>query len=166
MSLLLPDLMLSSVFDVTPELLERYHKKAILLDVDNTLTTYGHPEPASGVREWIEQMRAKGIPMVIVSNNTNKRVAPFAKLLGLDYEYWSFKPLPKGIRRACRKLGCSAGEVAIVGDQIFTDVLGGNLAGAMTILVEPFVLEQSRLFKLRRRLEKRHIERYKRLHGG
>ena len=74
--------------------------------------------------------------------------------------------MPKGIRRACRKLGCSAGEVAIVGDQIFTDVLGGNLAGAMTILVEPFVLEQSRLFKLRRRLEKRHIERYKRLHGG
>lgn len=166
MSLLLPDLMLSSVFDVTPELLKKYHKKAILLDVDNTLTTYGHPEPAKGVREWLAEMQNNGIPMVIVSNNTNKRVAPFAKSLGLDYEYWSFKPFSKGIRRACKKLGCSTGQVVIVGDQIFTDVLGGNLAGIMTILVEPFVLEQSRLFKIRRRLEKRHIEKYKRLHGG
>jgi HAD superfamily phosphatase (TIGR01668 family) len=81
-------------------------------------------------------------------------VEPFAKKIGLDYISLGLKPLPFGYLRAIKKLNVKKSEAAIVGDQIFTDVLGGNLVGMKTILLTPIKLEDSYGFRFKRWLEK------------
>lgn len=151
---------MKSALDVTPEFLNERGIRAVILDVDNTLAVYGKPEPAYGIREWVQMLRQAGISMVIVSNNTAKRVGPFASLLGLDYVCWSCKPLSHGIIRARRRMGAARNETAIVGDQMLTDIAGGNLQRIQTILVEPFEQETGRFFRWKRTWERKHIARY------
>ncbi|MGN1404159.1 MAG: YqeG family HAD IIIA-type phosphatase [Ruminococcus sp.] len=144
---------LRSVCDITPALLRRMGVRGLLLDIDNTLTTHDNPVPAAGVEQWVKQMKAAGIALCLVSNNHPPRVAPFAKRLGLDYVCEGKKPLSKGYREAVRKMGLSRKETAAVGDQIFTDVLGANLFRVPCIFVFPMEMEQTRFFKLKRKLE-------------
>lgn len=165
MSIFDPDYMARSILDITPAFLREKKINAILLDVDNTLAVHGKPEPAPGIIEWLKTMKDAGFAMMIVSNNTRKRVAPFADELDLSYTYWSLKPLPRGIRKACKKLKVRPAETAIIGDQILTDIVGGNLGRLTTILVEPFVKETSLLFRLKRGWERRYIKRYKKRKG-
>ena len=88
-----------------------------------------------------------------MSNNTNKRVAPLAALLGLEFTANGAKPLTFGVNRAVKAMGAAKSETLVVGDQIFTDVMAGNLAGIRTVLVEPFHLEKTWTFRLKRRVE-------------
>jgi hypothetical protein len=117
---------------------------------------HGSPNTEAGVIEWLSVMRNLGVKMVIVSNNTEKRVAPLARELGIDFIAFGCKPLPFGIRRAIQLTELSRlpkSQLAIVGDQIFTDIIGGNLYGIKSILVEPFYLEDSWTFRLKRKIE-------------
>ncbi len=159
MSIFMPDYSLQSALDVTPEFLLGKNLYAVLLDVDNTLAIYGNPEPAEGILEWIQNLKKSGISIMIVSNNTKERVAPFAKLLGLDFVYFSCKPFGLGIRKACKRMGVKPSKAVMIGDQILTDIVGGNLQRMTTILVEPFELEQSLLFRIKRRWERRYRNR-------
>ncbi|MFR0950290.1 MAG: YqeG family HAD IIIA-type phosphatase [Ruminococcus callidus] len=150
---------LRSVCDITPQLLEKLGVCGLLLDIDNTLTTHDNPVPAAGVEAWVAGMQAAGISLCLVSNNHPPRVEPFAKRLGLDFVCEGKKPLTKGYREAVQKMGLSRKEVAAVGDQIFTDVLGANLFGVPCIFVFPMEMEKTRFFGLRcngRRLSQRH----------
>ncbi len=162
MPLLAPRLMLGKMIDITPELLRSLGISALLLDIDNTMTTHDNPAPAPGVVEWIDAMKSEGFLPMVVSNNSEERVAPFARRIGLDFVSMGRKPLPHGFRRACEKLGVEPKHAAVVGDQIFTDILGGNLLGAYTILTEPYQLEHMPFFKLKRRLERPVIKAYRR----
>lgn len=110
---------------------------------------------------WLEKMRAHGIRLVIVSNNNDRRIRPFAEQLGLAYTANALKPLVFGFRRTAKKMGLSGRQIAVVGDQIFTDILGGNRFGAVTILVEPLQPETGLFFRLKRRLELRVLRRYR-----
>lgn len=165
MRILSPYLMLDKLTEVTPSMLAAEGILGILLDVDNTMTTHDHPRPAKGVAEWAEEMRSAGIKLIIVSNNSAKRVEPFARLMGLDYVANGRKPLTRGFREACRRLGIKPREALVAGDQIFTDIMGGNLLGAKTLLTVPLELEPIPFFKLKRRMEKPIIKRYKRKSG-
>ena len=160
MAWFVPDLIIDSVLKIDQKLLQKHKLKALLLDVDNTLTSHGNPEPYDGIIEWIAQMKKLGIMLVIISNNSHTRVKPFAESLGIDFISRGMKPLTIGYTKAMRQLGIKSNETAIVGDQIYTDILGGNIKGMMTILVEPFELEDTFFFKLKRLLERRHIRRY------
>lgn len=162
MPILFPTIDLAGVRAITPELLHQLQVRALILDVDNTLTTHDNPVPSQGVQDWLAAMRKAGIPMMIVSNNHYERVKPFAELLGLPFIEDGKKPLPSGMRRAARAMGVSPGEIAVVGDQIFTDILGGNLFGAKTILVKPIQLEDKLFFKCKRCLEKGVLRSYQR----
>lgn len=159
-SVFIPDLILENVMCITPQLLEKRGIKAVVLDVDNTLTSHGNPEPWEGVIEWLALMKNTGIKLIISSNNTRERVEPFARRLGVDFVSMSCKPLPVGLSRAVKRFGLAKRQVAIVGDQIFTDVLGGNLEGIQTILVKPFEPEEGKLFRFKRRFEQRFIDAY------
>ncbi len=139
--------------------------RAIILDVDNTLTTHDNPVPAQGVPEWIAAMKAAGLRLGILSNNYRSRVEPFARLLGLEFVSFAGKPLPFGAIRARKRWRLRRKEIILIGDQIFTDMICGNLAGIPTMLVEPYQLEATRSFKLRRRLERPLIRRYKKKEG-
>jgi HAD superfamily phosphatase (TIGR01668 family) len=165
MSVFTPKLCLEKVTDITPELLRKNGIKGIVLDVDNTLTLHGSQEVKKEVLVWLENMKKEGILLTIVSNNYEKRVRPFAQRLGLEYVSFGCKPLTKGFTQACRKFSLRKEEIAVVGDQIYTDILGGNLKGMFTILVTPFELETGWTFRLKRSLEKIHIRKYRRLHG-
>ncbi|MBR5496185.1 MAG: YqeG family HAD IIIA-type phosphatase [Oscillospiraceae bacterium] len=166
MALFTPDIMLNKITDIDLSLFEKWGIKGVVLDIDNTLTLHDHPTPAEGVVQWLDNMKQNGIKFTVASNNTKERVAPFAQKLGVGFEARSCKPLTFGLTRACKHFGLKPREVAIIGDQIFTDILGGNLKGLKTILVVPFEHEKGPFFKLKRKLEKPIIYIYNRKHGG
>lgn len=143
-----------TVLEITPEFLKNAGVRAALLDADNTLALHDSQKPLPGASEWIEKLKAAGIPVVIVSNNSEERIAPFAKRLSVPYIHKGAKPLPKGFLKACKKLGIRPSEAAVIGDQVFTDVLGGNLVGAKVFLTEPLGPDTDKFIKAKRRLEK------------
>ena len=149
-----PTIVLESVLEITQELLQKYKIKGLILDLDNTLTTHGNPHPADGVLDWISQMKQQGILMMIVSNNRYERVRPFAERLGLDFVSNGKKPLTVGFNKARDKMDLSYDDIAIVGDQLFTDMLGANLKRIKTIFVFPFEPEKGVLFAIKRLAEK------------
>ncbi|WP_159438290.1 YqeG family HAD IIIA-type phosphatase [Massiliimalia massiliensis] len=166
MSIFTPNLYLHRITDLTPELLAHYGIKGIVLDVDNTLTHHGSQEVSQPVLDWLAQMRNAGMKLTIASNNYEKRINPFAAKLKLDYISMSCKPMTFAFTKACKKFGLSKKEVALVGDQVYTDILGGNIKGMFTVLVQPFELEHGMLFRIKRRLEKFHLRKCKLQEGG
>lgn len=154
MSLFLPTVSVKRVTDITEDLIRGMRANSILLDVDNTLAPHGSQIPFPGTVEWAHRLRGAGIRIIILSNNFRKRVEPFARQYGLPFLSLSLKPLPAAYHRAVRRLGISAEEAVVVGDQIFTDVAGANLAGIKSILLVPVGRESSWSFRLRRSLEK------------
>lgn len=164
MSIFYPDLVLRHVSDLCADTLHAWGVKAVLLDVDNTLTTHNNPNPGDKIKAWLDEMKNAGFHLVILSNNYEKRVKPFAEKLALDYTAYALKPLGKGFRETAARLGVEAGEMVMIGDQIFTDVLGGNLFGARTVLVDPIEPEGSAGFRLKRALEKSILRSYYRHH--
>ncbi|MBR5309628.1 MAG: YqeG family HAD IIIA-type phosphatase [Oscillospiraceae bacterium] len=154
MSVLKPQYRFNCILDITAEDLKSAGAKIVLLDADNTLSLHGSDKPLDGVLEWISEIKKSGINLVIVSNNSESRIKPFAEKLGLPFVYKSAKPLPKGFIKACKMFGAKTKEAAVIGDQIFTDVLGGNLIGAKVFLTEPIGPETDSFIKFKRRIEK------------
>lgn len=154
MALRYPTRMLHRITDITPEFLSSLGITALLLDVDNTLSEHDSQSPYPGSLEWVSSMRKNGIQMIILSNNTRERVEPFAAQYGLPFLTYAMKPLPVGYLRAVHQLGVSHRNCAAVGDQIFTDIVGANLCGIKSILLEPILEETSRSFRIRRKLER------------
>lgn len=148
-----PTFWLKNVLAIDEKFLKENDVHALVLDMDNTLSMHGNPRAEEGVSEWLDKMRGLGIKMRVVSNNTNKRVAPLAAVLGLEYTANGAKPLPFGVNRAVKAMGADKRGTLVIGDQIFTDVMAGNIAGIRTVLVEPFHLEKTWTFRLKRKLE-------------
>ncbi|GAA6396125.1 hypothetical protein I4300191C4_07820 [Solibaculum mannosilyticum] len=165
MPIRMPDLMRKRIIQITLEDLRSFGIRGLLLDVDNTLASHGKPEPLEGVEDWITFMREAGIKMAIISNNDSARVSPFAKRLGLPFVAKAMKPLPSGVKRGVHLLGLPPDTIAVVGDQVYTDVMGAHLAGTKAVLVEPVDEYETWSFRLRRRLERGVIRRYRRMHG-
>ena len=131
-----------SIFDIDPAALSRRGITLLLADLDNTLVPYGVPEPTEAVRAWKEALERAGVTLFILSNNRHpQRPERFAAALGVPFLGHAGKPKPDGFRRAMEQMGCTPAQTAIVGDQIFTDILGGRNAGVLTLLVEPIRLE-------------------------
>ncbi len=148
-----PTFYLPSIFSITPEFLKKQGIKALLLDADNTLCIFHTDYPVEGVKEWISLMRENDIDLHILSNAKPGRLTRFAKNVELPYFYMSLKPLPFKISKAVKKLGFTKEEVALVGDQLFTDILGGNLAGIKTIWLDYIEIEQGCSFRFKRKIE-------------
>ena len=145
---------LRSVLQIQPGLLRQYGIRGLMLDLDNTLTTHDNPVPAEGVLSWIDVMRQAGIALMIVSNNKPHRVQPFAAALGLPFVAEGAKPLPEGFRQAQKRMQLPFSQLAVVGDQIFTDILGANLCGVKSIYVRPIQYEKKGFLKVKRWLER------------
>jgi len=154
MAIFKPNYYLKSITDITPDFLKKNKINALILDVDNTLTKHNCQEPANGIPQWLELMKKNGVSLIIVSNNTYERVLPFAQMLKLDFIADGKKPLPVGNNKAIECLGIDKSQVAIVGDQVFTDVLGGKLGRIKTIMTRPIELEDNPFFKFKRSMER------------
>lgn len=156
-----PTYVFKSVSDINLEFLKEKKIKGLILDLDNTLTTHNNPNPAEKVTDWIDNIKQSGIKMMIVSNNNAERVTPFAKNLGLDFVSNGRKPLTIGFKKAQALMEIPFSNIAIVGDQIFTDILGANIKRIRTIYVYPIELESGFFFKLKRFLERPFIRKLK-----
>ena len=152
--LLKPHIKFKGITDIKPLVLEKFGIKALLLDVDNTMSTHHGTILTEGLMDWIKMMQESGIKLMVLSNSKRKRIEPFANRIGLPFISLGCKPLPFGYLRGKKRLGVKCREVAIVGDQIFTDILGGRCVGIKTILLTPIKLEDGWSFKIRRYLEK------------
>ena len=132
-----PDIYLNNVKEITIELLKKNNIKGLLLDVDNTLIDFDL-KILEGAKKWCEALKSKGIKICILSN-TNKieKVKKIANELELQYINFAKKPFKKGFKKAMVLLELDAKNIATVGDQIMTDVLGGNRMGMFTILTKP-----------------------------
>ena len=148
-----PNIKLKRITDVSLSVLNKYNIDSLILDVDNTLSTHHGQVLTDGLEEWLRLMRQNGIKMTVLSNSKSKRLEPFAKKIGLDYIGLGLKPLPFGFWRALKRLGSKRKNTAIVGDQIFTDIVGGNLVGLKTILLTPIKPETSLRFRSKRKME-------------
>lgn len=145
---------LQSVCDISMEILNNLNVKALILDIDNTLTTHDNPNIKPEILSWINLMKSNGIKLMIVSNNYPERVTPFAHMLDIDFVSRGQKPLTKGFSEACRRLKVPKENICAVGDQIFTDILGANLKGIKSIFVFPMEYENTTFFKIKRFFEK------------
>lgn len=161
MGLFKPTAIKPRVGDVTVGFLKELGARAVLLDVDNTIATYTSHEPAAGAVEWARGLMEAGFRVVIVSNNYKRRVAPFAARFGVDFISFAIKPLPFGYVRAARMLGLRCRDCVIIGDQIFTDVIGANMCGMRSVLLEPIEPEEGWTFKVRRHLERGMRQKFK-----
>lgn len=137
LSFLTPHLHLNSVLDLSAERLQSLGRTGLLLDLDCTLKDYHATEIGAEVQAWVRTLRHAGLRLCLLSNGRPRRVQSFADLLGIPFVAKAYKPLPYGCRAALRALRLTAEQTALVGDQIFADVLAGRLAGLLTILVRP-----------------------------
>lgn len=164
--LLTPEIIYKNVESITPARLAELGVTALVLDVDNTLTGDGSQQLDDSVAAWLDQMRAAGVSLTIVSNNTARRVSPFADRIGLAYVPMACKPLPLGLIVARRRLGVPRAAMAMVGDQIFTDRLAASLFGIRCLYVLPRTPhDKNRFVRLKRRMEAPFLRKYYRKGG-
>lgn len=137
MKKLYPNLYLKKVEDITIETLMKNKIKLLILDVDNTLIDY-HKNISESVITWAKEMRGQGIKLYILSNtNDENKVKEVAEKLKIQYKHFAMKPLKRGFKYVQKQANIKPENIAVVGDQIFTDVLGGNRSKMFTILVDP-----------------------------
>ncbi len=134
---LFPRQMRQSLAELTPQTLKDLGIRLLMLDFDNTIVPYTTNTPTAEMERWLEEMQASEIQICVVSNSKRQRVQIFCKAWNMDCITHARKPFGRGIRSCMERYGFSPEECALVGDQIFTDTLGANLAGAMPILVKP-----------------------------
>lgn len=148
-----PTIKLKSVLEIDENLLTKHGIKGLILDLDNTLSMHGNEDPEEGVLDWLAQMKKLDLKLVIVSNNTRKRVEPLARILDLPFYHRGLKPLTIAFTKVQKEFNIPKKQIAVVGDQLFTDILGGNIKGMQTILVEPFEIEKGYFFLFKRKVE-------------
>ena len=133
---LLPSVLADSVFDLPLCFFEERGIRLLMLDFDNTIVPYTTDEPTEKVMAWLEQLKQSELAVCVVSNSHKGRVKCFCEKYGIDCITHARKPFSKGIRGCMARYGAAPGECALIGDQIYTDVLGANCCGVLSILVK------------------------------
>lgn len=159
--ILYPNIILNNIKEITIELLKENNINALILDVDNTLIDYDQNFP-EGTIEWVENLKKNGIKLYILSNsNKQKKVKMVSDKLKIAYRYFAKKPLKSGFLKVQKILEENPENIAVVGDQIFTDIIGGNRCKMFTILVEPINVKDILITRLKRPAENFIKNRYK-----
>lgn len=158
--LLYPDFYFKNVKEVDIKLLKDNNIKALLLDVDNTLIDLDR-NILDGAVEWCNNLKEEGIKFCILSNSNKKdKVEKVAKVLDIPYIFFGTKPLKRGFKKAKKLLNVDFKNMAIIGDQIFTDVIGGNRCKMFTVLVEPISTRELFITSIKRGVENKIIKNY------
>ena len=149
-----PKLVVETAADVDGDMLRRYGIRGVMVDLDDTLlASHDHVIPGAN-SAWIRGLRDDGFPVVLLSNGEPARVARLAAELDVAAFSLAGKPFPVAFRRGLAALDMPAEAVAMIGDQLFTDVVGANLAGMTSILVRPLSAGKWPHTRLARHLER------------
>lgn len=155
MKLFLPNEHVKSIFDIQPAILRQKGIKGIITDLDNTLVAWDVKDATPEVIQWFKLMKDNDIKVTIISNNKQERVKAFSEPLGTPFVFSARKPLSRAFKTVAKQMGMRREEIVVVGDQLLTDVLGGNFAGFYTILVVPIVQTDGKITKINRKVERR-----------
>ncbi|WNS74374.1 YqeG family HAD IIIA-type phosphatase [Bacillus sp. DTU_2020_1000418_1_SI_GHA_SEK_038] len=150
----LPDQHVRSIFEITPERLKEYGVKGIITDLDNTLVEWDRPNATPKLIKWFEEMKNSNVMITIVSNNNDNRVRSFSEPLNIPFIPLARKPLGRAFNRALLEMGLKKEETVVIGDQLLTDVLGGNRSGFRTILVVPVAQTDGFITRFNRKVER------------
>lgn len=158
--ILYPKYYCKRITDIDVSFLKNNNIKALILDVDNTLIDIDK-NFVEGLEDWHKNICNSGIKTIILSNsNKVDKVSKVAKVLGIEYIYFGTKPLKRGFKQAIKKLDLPPENIAAVGDQIFTDVIGANRCKLFPILVEPVSEKDLLITKWKRPIEEKIIKKY------
>ena len=146
--------------DLTVDFLREQGISVLLLDIDNTLAPYEQLDPDDHIRNWLCTLNEAGIRTALLSNNRGDRMERFNKELGQPCRSGACKPLPFRGRKLMRALGGNKRSTAIMGDQIFTDVLCARTMGIRAILVPPIKDKTNRITRIKRYFERGFLKKY------
>ncbi|WP_335869285.1 YqeG family HAD IIIA-type phosphatase [Bacillus sp. 2205SS5-2] len=158
----LPNKLVKDIFQISPSELKEQGIKAVITDLDNTLVEWDRPNATPKLIQWFKSLEDAGILVTIVSNNNEVRVKSFSDPLELPFIYKARKPMGKAFLRAIKDMKVEKENTVVVGDQLLTDVLGGNRNGFYTILVVPVAQTDGFVTKFNRRVERRIMSWFKR----
>lgn len=158
---LTPDEMVDSIYHMDLSALQKKGIKAIIADLDNTLVPWGACDINPELLNWVNSVKNVGLQLAILSNNSPSRVSEMAERLNIIGISKAIKPRRGGFRSIAARFGLAPSQVAVVGDQLFTDILGGNRSGMYTILVIPLSSREFIGTRIMRRLERIFLGRIK-----
>ncbi|KKB36393.1 YqeG family HAD IIIA-type phosphatase [Bacillus thermotolerans] len=158
----LPSRHVKSIFQIKPEELKAQGIKAVITDLDNTLVAWDRPDATPELKSWFGELKKAGIKVIIISNNNEKRVRDFAVPLDIPYIFQARKPMGRAFREAVNVLNVKKEETVVVGDQLLTDIFGGNRGGFYTILVVPVAQTDGVWTRFNRLIERRIMNFFKR----
>ena len=161
MALYKPTMYKKNIFDINYEKLKKDGAKCLVFDLDNTLGLIDEKECPKEAKKLLKKLK-KDFTIYISSNNTRKRILPYIEDLEIEGESFSLKPLPKGLMRIRKRCGFKKSEMVMIGDQIVTDILSGNLYGVKTILVDPLGVKDLKITGLNRKIEGIIVKNYER----
>jgi len=159
LKILTPDFFYNSIYDVKLDELKQLNIEGLIIDIDNTLVGWDTSLPTLAVKEWLNSLSTQDFKVCLVSNNNKKRVMHFSKELNLPFIYQAKKPMKRNFLAAMKILGTTKDTTAVIGDQIFTDVLGGNRLELITVLVKPIKSKEFWWTNLVRKIERRVIKK-------
>ncbi|WP_246027550.1 MULTISPECIES: YqeG family HAD IIIA-type phosphatase [Lysinibacillus] len=152
---LLPNEYVNTIFEITPEKLQKLGIRGIITDLDNTLIEWDRPDATEEIAQWLKMLQASGIKIIIASNNNEVRVNRFAEPLGIPFIYRARKPLGRAYYAAMKEIRLKSNEVAMVGDQLLTDIMGANRLQLYTFLVRPVAESDGFVTRFNRFVERR-----------
>lgn len=157
-----PDMYAKNIYNIDYKKLKTCGIKCILLDLDNTLVTPYTKKPSRKLKDYVEKLKELNFKVIIFSNSNKKRLTPFKDTLEVDCSASSMKPFSKKFKKVIREYKFSENQIAIIGDQIPTDIYGGNKIGIFTILVTPISKEEPIWTRINRLYEKKLISKLNR----
>lgn len=161
MKKLLPDYLVANVSELDEEFYKTHNIEAAVFDIDNTLVAHTEPEPPQNVLDYFEFLKSIGIKYGIVSNNSAERVESFCKNLGVPYYGKALKPRKKYLKKVLKDLNVNPKNAVLVGDQIFTDIYGGNRMKMLSVMVTAVGVDETGFVSFKRKFEKRILEKNK-----
>jgi len=159
---LYPRMYVDTLLDIPLDELAAAGLRAFIFDLDNTITEWNSQELRAEVEAWFKLIRERGFKACILSNNGEQRIVRISQRLGIPFIHRARKPLRRSFLQAVALMEVQTSETAVIGDQIFTDVLGGNRAGLYTILVKPLARKEFYGTKISRAMEYFVLRRYHR----
>src|SRR5699024_2853214 len=157
----MPNEYVKSIFKIYIDKHAESGVKGIITDLDNTLVRWDVADPTEAVKTWFKEEKQKGITITIVSNNNEKRVGSFSKSLKVDYIFKARKPRGRAFDRAMHSMSLDPSEIVVIGDQMLTDVFGGNRRGLFTIMVVPVKQTDGLITKFNRLIERRLLQHFR-----
>ena len=159
MSKFYPDLYQKSIYDINYKKLKKEGIKCLLFDLDNTCIPYKESVASDKLKKLFDKLKKLGFKVILFSNSPTKRLKKFSSL-GVDYNALSLKPISYNFRKVLKKYNYKKEEVCIIGDQLFTDIYGGNKVGIKTCLIEPLTNVDLLFTKILRYFETKKIKKF------